>query len=101
MKALSFLARVILPLVVAFAVGFGVAAHMYKQNAPTASPSAKTVTVTLIGNRNTKKLHLSTCSSVDDMAEKNKVSFHSYTNAENNGYVPCKKCRPDLNWTGN
>lgn len=100
MKVLAFLARVVLPLVIAFAVGFGVAAHMYKEESPAVSPSAQTVTITLIGNKNTKKLHLSTCSSIDDMAEKNKVSFHSYANAENNGYVPCKKCRPDINWKG-
>ena len=100
MKVLSFLARVILPLIVAFAVGFGVAAHMYKQDAPTASQAANTVTVTLIGNKNSKKLHLSTCPSVDDMADKNKVSFSSYEKAEKSGYVPCKNCRPDLNWKG-
>ena len=100
MKTLSFLGRVILPLVIAFAVGFGVASYMYKGTVAPVSRSADTAAVTLIGNKNSMKLHLSTCDSVADMSAKNKVSFSSYSQAEKEGYKPCKICRPDLNWKG-
>lgn len=47
-----------------------------------------------IGNKNTKKFHEEYCSSVDDMKEKNKVTFTSRESAINKGYVPCKRCNP-------
>ena len=43
-----------------------------------------------IGNINSKKLHLSTCSSIP--AEKNRVYFDSYDEAIAQGYVPCGNC---------
>lgn len=47
-----------------------------------------------IGNRNTKKFHYASCSSVDDMKSSNKVSFASSEEAKKKGYVPCKRCKP-------
>lgn len=47
-----------------------------------------------IGNANTGKFHVSSCSSVKDMSEKNKVFFSSRDDAINQGYIPCKLCNP-------
>ncbi len=47
-----------------------------------------------IGNANTGKFHVSGCSSVNKMSEKNKVFFSSRNDAINQGYVPCKNCNP-------
>ena len=47
-----------------------------------------------VGNRNSGKFHYSWCSSVSDMKEKNKVTFHSREEAIAEEYVPCKKCNP-------
>lgn len=59
-------------------------------------PQASTVNneMTYIGNRNTKKFHYPTCSSVNQMNESNKVSLSSRNEAVNNGYVACKRCNP-------
>jgi DNA-entry nuclease len=44
-------------------------------------------------NKNTKKIHLPSCSSVDDMAEKNKISYNgTIEELESQGYSPCKRC---------
>lgn len=50
--------------------------------------------ITYIGNKNTKKFHYSSCSSVSDMKSKNKIEFSSRDKAINKGYVPCKRCNP-------
>lgn len=50
--------------------------------------------ITYIGNKNTKKLHYPSCSSVSDMKSKNKIEFSSRDKAINKGYVPCKRCNP-------
>ena len=47
-----------------------------------------------VGNKNSKKFHYSWCSSVSDMKEKNKITFHSREEAISDGYEPCKKCKP-------
>ena len=50
---------------------------------------------TYILNTNTKKFHYPSCSSVDEMKEKNKQVFTR--NREDviiQGYVPCKRCNP-------
>ena len=47
-----------------------------------------------IGNKNTKKFHHSTCSSVKDMAEHNKIGFEERSDAISSGYVPCGRCKP-------
>lgn len=48
--------------------------------------------MTVIGNRNTKKYHKPSCSSVGEMSDKNKVTFSSPEKAEASGYVACKRC---------
>lgn len=46
-------------------------------------------------NKNTKKFHYPWCSSVSDMKEKNKKSFHgSRDDVISAGYKPCKRCNP-------
>lgn len=45
-----------------------------------------------IGNVNSKKFHLPTCSSLP--AEHNRVYFDSRDEAVNAGMVPCKRCKP-------
>lgn len=50
--------------------------------------------VNYIGNANTKKFHFPECSSVDSMAEHNKVSLYNKNDAINQGYVPCGRCKP-------
>lgn len=45
-----------------------------------------------IGNKNSKKFHLPTCSSLP--AEKNQIFFESREEAIENGYSPCGSCNP-------
>ena len=47
-----------------------------------------------VGNSNSGKFHVASCSSVGKMSEKNKVFFSSRDAAINQGYVPCKRCNP-------
>lgn len=48
-----------------------------------------------ICNKNTKKFHVPTCSSVDEMSEKNKLAVTlSREEVIAQGYVPCKRCNP-------
>lgn len=50
---------------------------------------------TYILNTNTGKFHCPTCSSVDDMAKKNKGEFTgTREGAIAQGYDPCKRCNP-------
>lgn len=50
---------------------------------------------TYVLNTNTMKFHYPTCSSVDDMKEKNKQIYTgSRDEVINMGYVPCKRCNP-------
>ena len=59
-----------------------------KQTDPTESTGESQVQY--IGNKNSKKFHLPTCSSLP--AEKNQVFFDSYEEAVAAGYTPCSKC---------
>lgn len=45
-----------------------------------------------IGNLNSKKFHLDTCSSLP--SAKNQIIFNSYEMAINEGYTPCSRCNP-------
>jgi competence protein ComEC len=45
-----------------------------------------------IGNKNTKKFHLPSCSSLP--AQNNRIHFNSREEAIAVGYVPCKICNP-------
>jgi hypothetical protein len=59
---------------------------------PTAEPANA---VGYVANTNTGRFHKPSCSSVDEMAEKNKVCY-DVTRSEMiaMGYVPCKRCNP-------
>jgi micrococcal nuclease len=61
-------------------------------NPPATVPTAPATIY--IGNKNTKKLHYPTCSSVEDMKESNKILFNSMADALAQGYQPCQICRP-------
>ena len=51
--------------------------------------------ITIVLNTNTMKFHYPTCSSVDDMKEKNKQIYTgSREEVINMGYVHCKRCNP-------
>lgn len=59
------------------------------------NPASTTpATVSYIGNSNSKKLHLSNCSSVKKMSDKNKVTFSDKQEAISQGYEGCKICNP-------
>lgn len=60
----------------------------------TGSGNGTNVTASYIGNKNTKKFHKSSCSSVGKMNESNKVGFDSRSAAISAGYDPCKNCNP-------
>lgn len=65
------------------------------KNAASETTAAQTTTITYILNKNTKKFHKPSCSSVSDMAEKNRLdSGSSRDGVIAQGYVPCKRCNP-------
>lgn len=58
-------------------------------------PEAKAwVTVSYIGNRRSHIFHRAGCHYVRRMNEGNKVEFDNRDEAIDEGYRPCKKCRP-------
>ena len=61
---------------------------------PTPVPIVPPVTASYIGNKNTGKFHVSTCSEIKKMKESNKVPLNSREEAVANGYVGCKRCNP-------
>ena len=65
------------------------------QITPESSVSQESRETTYVLNTNTMKFHYPTCSSVDDMKEKNKQIYTgSRDEVINMGYVPCKRCNP-------
>ncbi len=60
----------------------------------TNKPSATDDTYQYVGNKSSKKFHLPSCESVADMSDKNKVYFDSKKQASDEGYIPCKQCKP-------
>lgn len=58
----------------------------------TGTPRDTAISDGYIGNKKTKKYHLSTCSYLPD--KWNQVSFDSSTEAESQGYKPCSHCNP-------
>ena len=50
------------------------------------------VTAGVIGNKNSKKFHEPSCSSVGDIKEKNKIALESADVALSMGYEPCQRC---------
>ena len=65
------------------------------QITPESSAPQESQGITYVLNTNTMKFHYPTCSSVDDMKEKNKQIYTgSREEVINIGYVPCKRCNP-------
>lgn len=56
--------------------------------------SGTNVTTAYIGNKNTKKFHKASCSSVSSMKAANKIGFKTRSAAISAGYTPCKNCNP-------
>ncbi len=57
--------------------------------------SENTQSASYIANKNTKKFHYPSCSSVADMKESNKLYYEgSRDDLVNQGYSPCKRCNP-------
>lgn len=62
---------------------------------PTEADAGSSGEVTYILNKNTKKFHYPSCSSVDQMKESNKIYFTGTRDeAIDMGYVPCQRCKP-------
>lgn len=56
---------------------------------------AEPASVNYVGNKNTGKFHLPSCSSVSDMKESNKLYWTgSRDELIAQGYVPCARCHP-------
>ena len=68
--------------------GYNVTVTWEKQNAQ--PEDVETADLSYIGNKNSKKLHLSTCSGLPKA--KNQVIFDSYDEAIAAGYTPCSSC---------
>lgn len=64
--------------------------NTYVETNPTEKPSEGEVLY--IGNRRSKKFHKSTCSGLPN--EDNREYFSSRSDAVNDGYEPCKMCKP-------
>lgn len=47
-----------------------------------------------IGNTRTGKFHRDSCRYVQRMSERNMVYINSRKEAVENGYIPCRVCRP-------
>lgn len=58
------------------------------------APTPVPFVATYIGNAHTYKFHYSSCRYVRMMNDGNKVYFDSRDEAINDGYVPCKVCKP-------
>jgi len=59
-----------------------------------ACSAATALASTYVGNARTHKLHYADCRYVGEMNDNNKVYFEDRDEAINEGYVPCKVCRP-------
>ncbi len=57
-------------------------------------PEVPTTPSHYIGNKNTKKFHLDSCSGATDMKEQNKIMFDTIEDALSSGYSPCQTCEP-------
>lgn len=67
----------------------------YGRDAPKDSKSnLKQSSVEYVGNSNSSIVHKSRCSSVSRMSPSNMVHFDSLDEALDEGYRPCKKCKP-------
>jgi DNA-entry nuclease len=78
-----------------FVVTGGTSGVAMERNAPAQNDTTTSTGTSYIANKNTKKFHYPSCSSVNDMKEKNKL-YYEGTRDEliQQGYVPCKRCKP-------
>lgn len=72
----------------------GAARKVVQERSSSSSGSRSIYDYAYIGNANSKKFHKSSCSSVRDMKDYNKVGFDSRSEAIDAGYDPCKRCHP-------
>ena len=72
----------------------GAAREVVQQRSTSSSGSRSYSDYAYIGNANSRKFHKSSCSSVRDMKDYNKVGFDSRSEAIDAGYQPCKRCHP-------
>lgn len=77
----------------------GSAPYGSSDTSPTTKPSTETPATSqsydYVGNKNTKKFHYPSCSSVDDMKEKNKAYLTGTRDyVISLGYSPCGRCHP-------
>ncbi|WP_298502507.1 thermonuclease family protein [uncultured Methanobrevibacter sp.] len=68
--------------------------HSSSSTSSSSADSSHSSSGSYVGNANSGKFHVSSCSSVSKMSEGNKVFFSSRDEAINQGYVPCKRCNP-------
>lgn len=48
-----------------------------------------------VGNKSSKKYHVTTCRMAKVIAPKNRIEFQNAKEAEDLGYVACKICKPN------
>ena len=63
-------------------------------NTASNTPSPEKTGITYVLNTNSKKIHLTECSSVNQISDKNKGYTDNYDEAIKEGYTPCKVCNP-------
>jgi len=73
-------------------VSFTTSRNANVQTNPTMPGETGSITVSYIGNSNTHKFHLPSCKTLP--SEENRVYFGSREEAIEEGYAPCKNCRP-------
>jgi len=71
----------------------GSAGQTSRSSSVTITSSTTNTGNNFIGNKNTKKVHLPSCSSLPDL--QNRVYFQTYKSAITAGYDPCQKCHPE------
>ncbi|MBR4116634.1 MAG: hypothetical protein IKK65_00940 [Clostridia bacterium] len=57
-------------------------------------PDSNNITASYCGNKNSKKFHKISCSSLKNTKDENRVYFKNRAEFVKKGYVPCKKCNP-------
>lgn len=70
----------------------GHSSPVYKPNYGSGGQTSNGGQCNYIGNKNSHKFHLPTCSSLP--TSKNRVCFSTREEAINQGYIPCKRCNP-------
>lgn len=63
----------------------------YKEKAESNFENSK---IEYIGNKNSKKFHLSDCQYAKNMKQENVIKSFNRNEIVNSGYIPCKKCNP-------